>query len=142
MTVRHPGNPAVQRSFTRQISGAYTHGGVPSLRTLNRDLPGGNLSVNQGVGAQIGIDNIRTDRVSVDIRGLALTGWDSMTEQVAAKIDKRASAAQAIDGPGDVVRPAARPAARLALGIRRPEPPFESRPPDPGRGPGRGIGRL
>src|SRR5260370_33327507 len=85
MAVRHPGNPAVQRSFTRQISNVYTRGGEPSLRILNQDWPGSGLSVEQGAGVQVGTGNIRTDRVSVDIRRLALTGWDSTTERVPAK---------------------------------------------------------
>ena len=126
MTVRHPGNPAVQRSFTRQVSAAYTHGSAPSLRILNQDLPGGNLFVHESAGAQIGIGNTRTDRVSVDIRRMALTGWDS----IAKAVDEPAPAPQAIDGP-DYIRPAAPPAARLALPIRR--------PPDPVDGPGSGM---
>lgn len=132
MTIRYPGNPAVQRSFTRQFSDAYAHGGTSSLSILNQDLPGANLSVDRGVGVQIGAGNSRTDRISVDIRRLALTGWDS----IASAIDK--PVAQAIDGPGDVAKPAARPAARLALAIRRLAP-SERRPPDPVDDPGPGI---
>jgi hypothetical protein len=137
MTVRHPGNPAVQRSFTRQISDAYTHGGAPSLRILDRDLPGSRLEVDQGAGVQIGIGNTRTDRVSVDMRRLALTGWDVVEERVTAKVEEPAPAPQAIDGPHDVVRPAA----RLALGIRQPA--LSGRhPPDPVENPGSGISPL
>ena len=184
MTARYPGNPAVQRSFTRQISDAYTHG-VPSLRILDQDLRGSRLSVDQGVGVQVGFDNARTDKVSVDIRRLVLTGWDSMTKRTAAEIDKRTPERQPPGGPGagrspaepsgPRSAPATRPAtpgpsrrtpgpSRPALlrlpgrstpgpsggslrlpgptpGPSRPEP-FEHRPPGPGRGFGRGIGRF
>ena len=137
MTVRHPGNPAVQRSFARQVANAYTRGGAPSLRILNQDLPGGNLSVQGSAGAQIGTGNIRTDRVSVDVRRMALTGWDSIAEA----IDERAPAPRPIGRPGDVGRPAASRAARLALGIRQPAL-SARRPPDPAENPGSGISPL
>ena len=118
MTARYPGNPAVQRSFTRQISDAYTHGGVPSLRVLDQDLRGSRLSVDQGVGVQTGFDNTRTDRVSVDIRRLVLTGWDSMTKRTAAEIDKRAPARQPPGGPGAGRSPAAPSGPRSAPATR------------------------
>ena len=122
MTVRHPDNAAVQRSLTRQISDVYTRGSEPSLRILNHDLPGSRLSVEQGAGVQVGADNMRTDTVSVDIRRLALTGWDATAERIAAKID----------GPDAVPEPGAPPVARPA-----PAPeiswqePFRHRLPDP-----------
>lgn len=138
MTVRHPGNPAVQRSFTRQISNVYTRGSAPSLRILNQDLPGSRLSVEQSAGVQLGTGNIRRDRLSVDIRRLALTGWDSTAERIAAKIDEPAPARQSVDGPDAVPSPAAPPAARPAPGISLPAP-FRRSLPDPGEALGPSI---
>lgn len=112
MTVRHPRNPAVQRSFTRQITNVYTHGSAPSLRILNRDWPSSGLSVEQGAGVQLGTGNIRRDRVSVDIHRLALTGWDSTAERIAAKIDE----------PDTVPSPAEPPVARQSQELSWPTP--------------------
>jgi hypothetical protein len=121
MMVRHPGNPAVQRSFTRQISKIYTHGSAPSLRVLNRDWPGGDLSVQRGAGVQAGDHNFRTDRVSVDMHRLVVTGWDS-AERIAAKIGEPGPVRPAIDEPGPVPSPAQPLVARQAPDISRQAP--------------------
>jgi hypothetical protein len=131
MTVRHPGNPAVQRSFTRQISNVTTRGSEPALRMLNQVWLSRGLSVEQGAGVQLGTGNIRTDRVSVDVRRVVLTGWDSAAERIAAKIDQPAPARQSIDGPDAVPSPAAPPVARPARDISLLAP-FRRSLPDPG----------
>jgi RIP homotypic interaction motif len=105
MTVRHPGNPAVQRSFTHQISNAYTNGSAPSLRILSQDWRSSGLSVEQSAGVQLGADNIRKDSISVDIHRLALTGWDS-AEQIAAKLDEPTVPLPSINSPHAVPSPA------------------------------------
>jgi hypothetical protein len=106
MTIRHPGSPAVARSFTRRLSAAYTHGSAPSLSSLNQDWPGRDLSVQQGAGVQWGTGNTRTDRVSVDVRRMALTGWEATAERVAARIDPPATPRTSIDRPSSVPDPA------------------------------------
>ena len=126
MTVRHPGNPAVQRSFARRVSGAFNRGAAPSLSILNQDLPGSRVSVDGAFGVQAGIGNTRTDSVSIAIRRLALTGWDS----IAATTGEPAPASQAIDGPSAVVTPAAPLVASPARAISWPAP-TRRHPPDP-----------
>jgi hypothetical protein len=111
VAMRHPGHPAVERSFTRQISQAYIHGSEPSLQVLNLDWPGSGLSVEGGAGVQWGTGNSRTDEVSLDIRRMALTGWQETAEQIAAKIEEPAAPQASIDGPDAVPGVSDRPAA-------------------------------
>jgi hypothetical protein len=160
MTVRHPGNPAVQRSFTRQVSGAYTHGSAPSLRMLNQDWRGRSLAIENRAAVQVGTNTSRTDRVSVDIRRAVLTGWEATAERIAAELDPPAAPWTPVDGRAAVPSPAS---PRV---VRREEPPVAHRDPplpprrvprpvisppsrstrdlpDPGgRGPGAGPGRF
>ena len=140
MTVRYPGNPAVQRSFTRQISNEITRGGEPSLGIMNQDWPGSGLSVEQAAGVQLGTGNTRTDRVSgLRIGRFTLTGWESTAKRIAEEIDEPAPAPRAIDGPGTVRSPAEPPGASPARGISL--APFRRSVPDPGD-PGPSISPL
>jgi hypothetical protein len=128
MTLRHPGNPAVARSFTRRLSAAYTHGSAPSLSILNQDWPGRDLSVQQGAGVQWGADNTRIDRVSADIRRMVLTGWEATAESITATIDTPAAPRTSINEPAAVPSPA-----DPAVVPEVPWPaPFTRRLPDPG----------
>jgi RIP homotypic interaction motif len=102
MTIRHAGNAAVQRSFARRLSNAYTRGSAPTLGTLDRDWPGRSLSAEYGAGVQVGTGNSRTDQISVDVRRLALTGWQATAERITATIDTPAAPRTSIEGPSTV----------------------------------------
>jgi len=97
LTVRYPGNTAVQRSFTRQLSNGYVRGSNPSLSTLSQDWLGSSLSVERAAGVQLGGSNRRTDRVDVKIGRFVMRGWDSSVDRIGAEIGAPASVQQPIE---------------------------------------------
>jgi hypothetical protein len=143
MTARHPGNRAVQRSFTRQISREFTRGHEPSLRVLSRDGVRSGLSVERAVGVQLGTRNIRTDRVSVEVGRVVLRGWDSPTaKQMATRSDESSPERRATGRPTTAPSRSGRPDADSLLRNSRVEPPGRSHlSPRGGRGGPGGIGR-
>ena len=75
IAVDHPDNPAAQRSFSHQLSGAYSSS---SWEIGNVCLPPANTSVVRvgGVGVQAGYGNVRKDTVVIQAGRVRLTGWE------------------------------------------------------------------
>jgi hypothetical protein len=104
VAARYPGNAAAQRSFTGQLTSAYTQ--------PNRSLQGSSaqfrratgLIVGPGAGVQLGYGDSRVDRVAVTVRGMVLTGWTSparLAMRAGSSIDARSGPV----GRSDTLRP-------------------------------------
>ena len=106
MTVRHPDNPAVRRSFTSRISHAYIHGSGPSLSVLSQEWATAGLSVNNAAGVTVGAGNSRTDKISVKLGRIVMTGWDGPVKQVKRTIDGPEATGSPANGPAATPGPA------------------------------------
>jgi hypothetical protein len=104
VAVRYPDNAAVRRTFTRQVSCEYIRGHEPSLTILNLNWASpGLLLVEYGAGVTVGTGTTRTDRVSLKLGRVVMTGWDSPVKKIAEEIRQPA----VIEPVGPAVSPRA-----------------------------------
>jgi len=93
IAVKYHDNPAVQRSFSHQLSGAYS---ASSWEIGEVCLPPANTSAVRagGVGVQAGYRNVRKDTVVIHAGRVRLTGWEQMEAHRAedAQRDQRLAA--------------------------------------------------
>jgi hypothetical protein len=109
MTIRHPENQAVQRSFTSQLIKAY---GKPSQQ-LTEFLAGyrkaAGLAINRASGVQIGSGGRREDGVSVDARRIVLTGLEATARRVTPQMQGTGQDGRRVPDAADRSAVAARP---------------------------------
>ena len=124
MAVRYPGNPAVQRTFTRQVSRRYVRGSELSLQVLNQNWASPSLSVEHAAGVAVGTGNIQKNTVSLELGRLVMTGWDSSVKEVAAQIHPSAPAVEPVSRVDPAIRPAptVEPVSRVDPAIRASTP--------------------